>query len=259
MSNKQTTPQNEEQQTAERLRAIARLQLALSRIDKIRKLRGDLPTEVENIENELAGIDAKLSNLSTEAKGVSQSVKDERAKIGQAKELIERYEAQLDKVRNNREYDNLSKEIEFQKLEITLSEKTILENNAKLEKYKADIEKLKEHKELRSEDLKAKQSELGEIVKDTQKEEEELLIKAHQLEEQIDYPRLLEAFHRIRNGARNGLAVVPIERDACGGCFNRIPPQHQLEIRLSKKITVCEYCGRIIIAPELMESVQNEE
>lgn len=254
MPNQQTTPQSEVQQIAERLKAVARLQMALSRIDKIETLRGELPIEVQHIEDELVGIHTRLENYTASAKNLTQSVTAEKTKIAQSRELLEKYRAQLDRVRNNREYDNLSKEIEYQELEVEYSEKKIREYTAELQTRKADITALKELYDLRSEDLKAKKGELDDIIKETHEEEERLRAKASELEKAIDDPRLLSGFMRIRSGARNGLAVVPIDRDACGGCFNRIPPQHQLEIKLCKKITICEYCGRIIIDPELMEN-----
>ena len=164
--------------------------------------------------------------------------------------MIEKYKAQLDNVRNNREFDNLSKEIEFQGLEIEFAEKKIREFNEAIDKKKKDIVELKERMEGRKADLSQKKGELDQIIAETKQTEENLREKAKKLESVIE-PRLLNAFKRIRKGARNGLAVVYIQRDACGGCFNKIPPQKQLDIKLRKKIIVCEYCGRIMIDPEL--------
>ncbi len=250
--------QTEETQIRERLESFAHLQVVLSKIDSIRKLRGDLPAEVETIERDLERIQTQLDNESNKANICTQGVKDLRVKISEARELIDRYESQLNKVRNNREYDNLSKEIEFQNLEIQHSEKKIENYTRDLEILKNNIEEKKEKYKLRSEDLKAKTDELDKIIKTTEKEEKTLTTLAEKVEKKISDDRLLLAFKKIRNAAHNGLAIVPIERDACGGCFNRIPPQYQMEIQLSKKITVCEYCGRIIIDPEIMKEAKEK-
>lgn len=246
---------NDENPVEKRLIALARLQSTLSRIDEIKVLRGELPLEVANIEDDLAQLQKRLDETASDAKKLSQSVTAERNKIAQSKELLDRYKAQIDNVRNNREYDNLSKEIEYQELEITLSEKNIREYTQELQQRKADIAKIKEVFELRSGDLKAKKTELDSIIQETHEDEERLLKEASKQEEAIkkDSPRVLAFFNRIRGGARNGLAVVPIDRNSCGGCFNRIPPQRQLEIKLHKKEIICEYCGRIIIDPDLMD------
>lgn len=246
---------NDENPVEKRLIALARLQSTLSRIDEIKILRGELPLEVANIEDDLAQLQKRLDETASDAKKLSQSVTAERNKIAQSKELLDRYKAQIDNVRNNREYDNLSKEIEYQELEITLSEKNIREYTQELQQRKADIAKIKEVFELRSGDLKAKKTELDSIIQETHEDEERLLKEASKQEEAIkkDSPRVLAFFNRIRGGARNGLAVVPIDRNSCGGCFNRIPPQRQLEIKLHKKEIICEYCGRIIIDPDLMD------
>ena len=234
-----------------KLRSVARLQSVLSAIDKIKTLRGELPLEVQNIEDNLAGIQTRLDNYSAAAKALSTSITNERNKISSSAELLEKYRRQLDHVRNNREYDSLSKEIEYQDLELQLSEKRIKEYTAELNARKEDISKLKETYELRTGDLAAKKGELDKIITETEAEEQRLLKEAKSLESNVEDERLLKAFYRIRNAAHNGLAVVPIDRDACGGCFNRIPPQRQLEIRLAKKIIVCEYCGRIVVDPDL--------
>ena len=214
-------------------------------------MRGELPLEVQNIEDNLAGIQTRLDNYSAAAKALSTSITNERNKISSSAELLEKYRRQLDHVRNNREYDSLSKEIEYQDLELQLSEKRIKEYTAELNARKEDISKLKETYELRTGDLAAKKGELDKIITETEAEEQRLLKEAKSLESNVEDERLLKAFYRIRNAAHNGLAVVPIDRDACGGCFNRIPPQRQLEIRLAKKIIVCEYCGRIVVDPDL--------
>lgn len=252
---KADTPKEEAPKTLNKvevkLRSVARLQSVLSAIDKIKTLRGELPLEVQNIEDNLAGIQTRLDNYSAAAKALSTSITNERNKISSSAELLEKYRRQLDHVRNNREYDSLSKEIEYQDLELQLSEKRIKEYTAELNARKEDISKLKETYELRTGDLAAKKGELDKIITETEAEEQRLLKEAKSLESNVEDERLLKAFYRIRNAAHNGLAVVPIDRDACGGCFNRIPPQRQLEIRLAKKIIVCEYCGRIVVDPDL--------
>lgn len=252
---KSDTPKEEAPKTLNKvevkLRSVARLQSVLSAIDKIKTLRGELPLEVQNIEDNLAGIQTRLDNYSAAAKALSTSITNERNKISSSAELLEKYRRQLDHVRNNREYDSLSKEIEYQDLELQLSEKRIKEYTAELNARKEDISKLKETYELRTGDLAAKKGELDKIITETEAEEQRLLKEAKSLESNVEDERLLKAFYRIRNAAHNGLAVVPIDRDACGGCFNRIPPQRQLEIRLAKKIIVCEYCGRIVVDPDL--------
>ncbi|KGN88813.1 zinc ribbon domain protein [Porphyromonas crevioricanis] len=233
--------------------ALAILQRTLSEIDKIRKLRGELPLEVQDLEDEIAGMETRLANFTADNKTLSATVTQEKTKASKAKDLIEKYKAQLDMVRNNKEYDNLQKEIEFQELEVQLSEKKLKENNAEIQGRKVEIASLKEHIEERKSDLEAKKSELDAIISETKQDEETLHDQAKELEKQIE-PRLLLAFKRIRKGARNGLAVVPVDRGACGGCFNKIPPQRQLDVKLHKKIIVCEYCGRIMIDPELIAS-----
>ncbi|MCC8197003.1 MAG: C4-type zinc ribbon domain-containing protein [Tannerellaceae bacterium] len=234
----------------EKLSTLYQLQTMMSDIDRIKTLRGELPLEVQDLEDEIAGLETRLHNYQTEIKDFETAVVDQKNKIVDSTALIERYKGQLDNVRNNREFDNLSKEIEFQGLEIEFAEKKIREFGEAVIAKKAEIEQLTETLEGRKADLVQKRSELEEIVSETKQEEEKLREKAKKLEGVIE-PRLLTAFKRIRKGARNGLAVVYIQRDACGGCFNKIPPQKQMDIKLRKKIIVCEYCGRIMIDPEL--------
>lgn len=250
----QKKEKNEEGATVkDKLYAIARLQKTLSGIDKIRILRGELPIEVQDIEDDIKGAQTRLDNLSAAAKALTHSITTEKNKISSSQELLAKYHRQLDLVKNSREYDNLSKEVEYQELEVQLSEKRIREYNEELSHRKEEIAQLKEKIELRRGDLNQKKSELDQITKETKEEEERMLREAHALEDQIHDERLLAGVHRIRNATHNGLAVVPIDRDSCGGCFNRIPPQRQLEIRLGKKVIICEYCGRIIVDPELFE------
>ena len=234
----------------EKLRALFDLQLVDSEIDKIKTLRGELPLEVQDLEDEIAGLNTRIAHMQEDIRGFETSITGKKSDIEASKGLIERYQSQQENVRNNREYENLSKEIEFQSLEIELCEKKIREFIAAVKQRKEDLEKAQELINDRSEDLAQKKSELDEIISETKQEEEKLREKAKQIEEKIE-ERLLNAFKRIRKNARNGLAVVAVERDACGGCFNKIPPQRQLDIRLRKKIIVCEYCGRILIDQEM--------
>lgn len=234
----------------EKLSALYQLQTIMSDIDKIKTLRGELPLEVQDLEDEIAGLATRLQNYKATIKEFEASIAAQKNKISDSKGLIDRYKAQLDNVRNNREYDNLSKEIEFQGLEVEFCEKKIREFTAAIEDKKKDIADLTELMEGRKADLEQKKGELDQIITETKQDEEKLRERAKKLENQIE-PRLLTAFKRIRKGARNGLAVVYVQRGACGGCFNKIPPQKQLDIKLRKKIIVCEYCGRIMVDPAL--------
>ncbi|WP_026473750.1 zinc ribbon domain-containing protein [Alkaliflexus imshenetskii] len=230
----------------ERLQALFDLQKVVSEIDKIRTLRGELPLEVQDLEDEIEGLETRLTNLESEIKKLNDNILAKKNEIKDAGLLIKKYEAQQSNVRNNREYDSLTKEIEFQTLEIELCEKRIREFTAEM-KTKSEIgEASRKQLDERKGDLAAKKAELNEIVSETQVEEERLKSKSKEIETRID-DRLLTAFKRIRKNARNGLAVVTVARDACGGCFNKIPPQRQLDIQLRKKIIVCEYCGRILV------------
>ncbi|MDR0845461.1 MAG: C4-type zinc ribbon domain-containing protein [Tannerella sp.] len=234
----------------ERLRSLYQLQTIMTEIDKIKTLRGELPLEVQDLEDEIVGLNTRLHNYQAEIEESKNAVNAQKKKIIESTRLIEKYKAQLESVRNNREFDNLSKEVEFQGLEVEFAEKKIREFTAAIELKKEDIKQCKELFEGRKGDLEQKKSELDEIISETRQEEEKLREKAKKLEDTIE-SRLLTAFKRIRKGAHNGLAVVDIQRDACGGCFNKIPPQKQMDIKLRKKIIVCEYCGRIMIDPEL--------
>ena len=233
------------------LRALYELQLVDSATDKIRVLRGELPLEVQDLEDEIAGLGTRITNFEDEVKGYNDVVAKKKNEIVDAENLIKKYEEQQKNVRNNREFDSLSKEIEFQTLEIELCKKRIKEFTGKTEEKNKIIEESQSVLEERKQDLEAKKGELDEIIADTQKEEEEMIKKSDGIQKLIE-PRLLTAYQRIRSNARNGLAVVPIERDACGGCFNKIPPQRQLDIKSRKKIIVCEYCGRILVDDEIV-------
>ena len=234
----------------EKLRALYQLQSMLSEIDKIKTLRGELPLEVQDLEDEVAGLGTRIEKIQNEIAELKANVVNKKIEIEAAKVSVEKYKSQQENVRNNREYDVLSKEIEFQSLEIELCEKRIREAQAAEKAKNEELERSTEALEERKQDLEAKKAELEEIVSETKQEEERLREKAKALETTIE-PRLLQAFKRIRKNSRNGLGVVYVQRDACGGCFNKIPPQKQLDIRSRKKIIVCEYCGRIMVDPEL--------
>lgn len=234
----------------EKLKALYDLQKAVSKIDEIKILRGELPLEVQDLEDEIIGLNTRMDNFETEIADMIATIASKKVEIEESRIKIAKYKEQQDNVRNNREYDNLLKEVEFQTLEIELCEKRIREFSAALEikqnEQKISAEQLSERKL----DLDQKKGELNEIVSETKQEEEKLREHAKEIELSIE-TRLVSAFKRIRKNARNGLAVVYVQRDACGGCFNKIPAQRQLDIRLRKKIIVCEYCGRILVDREL--------
>ena len=238
----------------EKLKALYQLQTMLSEIDKIKTLRGELPLEVQDLEDEVAGLSTRIEKIQKEIEDLKASVAGKRIDIETAKASIEKYKNQQENVRNNREYDVLSKEIEFQSLEVELCEKRIREALAAEKAKNEEIERSTAALEERTKDLEAKKAELEEIVSETKQEEEKLREKA-KVVETTNEPRLLQAFKRIRKNSRNGLGVVYVQRDACGGCFNKIPPQKQLDIRSRKKVIVCEYCGRIMVDPELATAV----
>lgn len=229
-----------------KLRALHELQTVVSEVDKIKVLRGELPLEVQDLEDEIAGLKTRLINLDHEIKNLETSVNNKKIAIKESQLLITKYTEQQNNVRNNREFDSLSKEIEFQNLEIELSEKRIREFTVEMKEKEENIVASKKLLAERQEDLERKKAELQEIQEETKIEEERLKAKSEKIESFIE-PRLLTAFKRIRKNARNGLAVVTIQRDACGGCFNKIPPQRQMDIASRKKIIVCEYCGRILV------------
>lgn len=234
----------------EKLKALYQLQTMLSEIDKIKTLRGELPLEVQDLEDEVTGLSTRIDKIKAEIEELKSNVASKKIEIETAKTSIEKYKSQQDNVRNNREYDVLTKEIEFQSLEVELCEKRIREFTASIKAKEEEIVKSTQMLEERKKDLEVKKNELDEIISETKAEEEKLREKAKNLETTIE-PRLLQAFKRIRKNSRNGLGITYVQRDACGGCFNKIPPQRQLDIRSRKKIIVCEYCGRIMIDPEL--------
>ncbi len=251
MTAKQTKTAETELTIEEKLRALYSLQLVDSEIDKIRTLRGELPLEVQDLEDDVAGLETRIGNLKAEIAELEKSVVGKTNEITNSQALIKKYEEQQNNVRNNREYDSLSKEIEFQTLEIELCNKKIREFTAQVAEKKEVMAEAQTALDERTRDLDGKKSELDDITRDTQKEEEQLDEKSRQLQTRIE-ERLLTAYKRIRSNARNGLAVVSVQRDACGGCFNQIPPQRQLDIRSRKKIIVCEYCGRILVDDEIV-------
>jgi len=237
-----------------KLITLYNLQQIDSQIDKIRIIRGELPLEVQDLEDEIAGLETRIDNYIQETVVLDKLVFEKKTAIKDSQSLIKKYEDQQMNVRNNREYDSLSKEIEYQNLEIQLSEKRIREYQQSLEAKKTEIERFQKVLHDRKNDLEIKKSELEDIVAETEKEENDLIHKSEINRNYIE-DRLITAYSRIRKNARNGLAVVQIERDACGGCFNKIPPQHQLDIRMHKKIIVCEYCGRIMVDEGIVNAV----
>ena len=242
-----------------KLQTLYQLQATLSAIDEKRALRGELPLEVQDLEDEIAGLKTRIEHIEGDINDFQQAVAQKQGEIKEAEESVERYKKQLDEVRNNREYDTLTKEIEFQSLEIELCNKKIKEANAKVEDKKRELVRTNDLINDRQQALEEKKSELDEIMQETREEEQVLKAKAEELETKIE-PRLLSSFKRIRKNARNCLGIVYVQRDACGGCFNKIPPQRQLDIKMHKKVIVCEYCGRIMIDPELagVKTVETE-
>ena len=235
-----------EMSVKDKLKALYDLQQVDTEIDKIKILRGELPLEVQDLEDEIEGLETRVSNIETEVTSLQEAISKKNNEVANAQSLIKKYEEQQNNVRNNREYDSLSKEIEFQTLEIELAEKRKKEFSEQVEEKQVHISESTAILDERKGDLTNKKAELDEIISDTQKEEEILDKKRHEIQSMIE-PRLYTAYDKIRNNARNGLAVVTVERDACGGCFNKIPPQRQLDIASRKKIIVCEYCGRILV------------
>ncbi len=241
-----------EMTVAEKLKALYDLQMVDTAIDKIRILRGELPLEVEDLEDEIEGLQTRVSKHDDDVASLEKSISGKNQEISNAQELIKKYTEQQNNVRNNREYDSLSKEVEFQTLEIELCEKRIREFTVKIDEKKVVIGESTSVLDERKLDLDAKERELEDIVAETKKEEDVMEKKSSKLELIIE-ERLTMAYKKIRGNARNGLAVVPVERDACGGCFNKIPPQRQLDIASRKKIIVCEYCGRILVDAKINE------
>ena len=234
----------------QKLQALYELQTTLTAIDEKRALRGELPLEVQDLEDEIAGLDTRIEKIDAEIKEFQSAITLKKGEVNEAQANLERYNNQLNEVRNNREYDALSKQIDYERLEVELCNKKIREATEQIAFRSNDLETAKTEREERQKDLAEKKSELEDILAETREEETLLKEKAKDLETKIE-PRLLSSFKRIRKNARNGLGIVYVQRDACGGCFNKIPPQRQLDIKMHKKIIVCEYCGRILIDPEL--------
>ena len=236
----------------EKLVNLYRLQRVDSSIDQIEILRGELPMEVKDLEDEVQGLVNRQTRIEEEINGITEFIEDKKTAIKESEALLAKYEQQSDNVKNNREFEAINKEIEMQGLEIKLAEKHIRDANEELaDKVKA-LENAKKNSATKEGVLTHKKSELEKIIADTEIEEKELRAKSDEARTHID-ERLLYSYDRIRNSYRNGLAVVAVERDACGGCFNSIPPQRQSEIRLHKKIIVCENCGRILVESEMGE------
>ena len=239
-----------EMSVEQKLQALYELQTTLTAIDEKRALRGELPLEVQDLEDEIACLDTRIEKIDTEIKEFQSAITMKNGEVQEAQANLERYNNQLNEVRNNREYDSLSKQIDYERLEVELCNKKIKEATDQVAYRTNDLEIAKTEREERQKDLDEKKSELEDILAETREEETMLKERAKDLEVKIE-PRLLSSFKRIRKSARNGLGIVYVQRDACGGCFNKIPPQRQLDIKMHKKIIVCEYCGRILIDPEL--------
>ena len=236
----------------QKLHTLYRIQQTDTKIDKIYLLRGELPLEVQDLEDEIAGLQTRVSNAKAEIKEIEKANADHKHAIEESKHLIAKYDAQRDHVKNNREYESISKEIEYQDLEQQVAAKKIRENDALIDEKKVVITEAEDQLAHRQKDLVEKKKELETIVEETAKEEEELLKEREELAGQID-ERMMVAYTKVRANAHNKLAVVTVTRDACGGCFNKIPPQRRLDIEESKKIIVCEYCGRILVSSSFEE------
>lgn len=237
---------------AEKLDALYALQKIDSQIDKIRTVRGELPLEVQDLEDEIEGLETRINKMQDEVKELDTEVIDRKNAMKDAEIAIAKFKEQQNNVRNNREFESLDKEIEFQELEIKLHEKRSKEAKIKVISKKEVLDEAKTRLELRKGDLNVKKAELDEIVGETQKEEEALIAKSDKAKSLIDQ-RLITAYDRLRTNAKNGLAVVGVDRDSCGGCFNKIPPQRQLDIESKRKVIVCEHCGRILVPATIEE------
>jgi len=244
-----------EQTVEQKLKALYELQSIHSKIDKIRQIRGELPMEVADLEDDVAGLETRIQKIKYELDDLEDEIVARKNVIKDAQANIKKYETQLNEVKNNREYEAISKEIEIQGLDIQVSEKKIREFGFEITSKNQVYEKALADLEERKNDLEAKRAELGTITAETQKEEEELTAHADKAKENIE-DRLLFAYNRLRKNAKNGLAVVTIRRDSCSGCFNQIPPQRQSDIRQRKKIIVCEHCGRILVDEQMALEVE---
>lgn len=254
---KQSSSDIKEISVEDKLRLLYTLQLYDSELDALRTLRGELPLEVEDLEDEIQGLVTRVENFNERILAIENSIAEYKNKIEESEKLKAKYDEQLHDVRNNREYESLSKEIEFQDLEIQLANKKIKEGKEEIDSLKEQTKITQAELDSKKEELLIKKKELQSIEKETEKEEKELIKKSEEVAKNIE-PRLLAAYKRIRLNARNGLAVVRVERDACGGCFNKVPPQRQVDIHSHKKIIVCEHCGRVLIDRPLSHSILEE-
>lgn len=234
----------------QKLRSLYQLQQIDSKIDQLRTLRGELPMEVKDLEDEIAGLETRLEKFNEDLVGLKKLIAEKQAFIKDANALKAKYEQQLMGVKNSREYDALSKEVEIQGLEIQIAEKKIREFNVQIDQRSQELQRLSDELAGRKKDLDNKKSELNSIIAETEKEEQDLLSSSEKARKNIE-DRLLTAYTRIRSNSRNGLAVVTVQRDACGGCFNQIPPQRQMDIRTRKRIAICEHCGRILVDADI--------
>ena len=235
-----------------RLIALYTLQTVDSEIDKIKIIRGELPQAIQDLEDEIAGLETRIQNFNNEIEATNQKMAAEKSEIAEHNEMTKKYQKQQDNVRNNREFEAINKEIEYTGLQIQLCERRLKEGTAHIKELQQHIAAAELLLENRRKDLQVKKDELDDIIKETEKDEARLLEKSHEQEQFID-ERYLTAYKRIRGAARNGLAVVTIDRDACGGCFSKIPPQRQTEIKMHKKVIVCEHCGRILVDDDIAE------
>lgn len=247
-----------EKTVAQKLESLVLLQQIDSKLDEIRKVRGDLPEEVQDLEDEIVGYETRIARFKEEISSLEATIKEKQHAIKDSKKLIEKYQDQQMNVRNNREYDAITKEIELQELEIQVCEKKIKETKSTIDFKKQQIEEVKARHDERKKDLENKRKELKNIMEETEAEEKTLREKREKAVQEIE-PRLYASYEKIRKNARNGLAVVPVRRDACGGCFNMVPPQVQADIREKKKLIVCEHCGRILCDVEDNEDPEKKK
>ena len=240
----------------DKLRALHQLQIIDSEIDSIRTVRGELPLEVQDLEDVVQGLETRMNKINEDIAEREEFISGRKIAIDESKALVKKYTKQLDSIKNNREYDSLNKEIEFQNLEVELAEKKIRDAQAKIEFHQESKTATQETINERNEILEDKRKELETIIASTEKEEKVLLKKSSEAEKVVD-DRLLSAYKRIRGASRNGLAVVSVERNACGGCFSKIPPQRQLDVKAHKKVIVCEHCGRILVDANIFSEGEN--
>lgn len=235
-----------------RLVALYTLQAVDSEIDKIKIIRGELPQAIQDLEDEIAGLETRINNFNNDISETNHKIATEKNEIAEHSEMIKKYQKQQENVRNNREFEAINKEVEYKELQIELNERHLKEASAHIKEIQQHITAAENLLDNRRKDLEAKKGELDDIIAETEKDETRLLAKEHEQEQYIE-PRYLQAYKRIRNSARNGLAVVTIDRDACGGCFSKIPPQRQTEIKMHKKVIVCEHCGRILVDDDIAD------